>query len=137
MGDGRPMESVEAMPAERDAAFARSVESRTTLWIALALLAGLFWTVLFFQFTVDDAYISFRYAKMLVEHHVWNWNPSGARVESYTSATYTVLAIVPALLHLPTALFFKLTGLACASGGCCTGCGRRREAALRGCWARC
>ena len=71
------------------------------------------WTLILLQFTVDDAFISFRYAKILFTHGIWNWNPSGPRVESYTSALYTVLAVIPMLLHIPPALFFKAFGTAC------------------------
>jgi hypothetical protein len=96
-----------------DLSFAHWFESRRTLILALALLAAVFWTLLFFSFTADDAFISFRYGKNLVLHHLWNWNASGPREEAYTSAIYTVIAIVPAFLHLPTVIFMKLIGLAC------------------------
>ena len=99
--------------SDRDTRFAKLLESHSGLVLTVALLAMLFWTALYLQFTVDDAYISFRYAKVLVANHVWNWNPSGARVESYTSATYTALAILPEAMHLPVALFMKLVGLVC------------------------
>lgn len=95
-----------------DASFARWVEARRRPILILAALAALLWTILFLQFTVDDAFISFRYGKNLVAHHIWNWNPAGPREEAYTSAVYTALAILPALLHLSPALFFKLFGLA-------------------------
>jgi hypothetical protein len=29
-----------------------------------------------FQFTVDDSFITYRYAKNLVEYGIWNWNIS-------------------------------------------------------------
>ena len=77
------------------------------------MLAAIVWSLCYFQFTVDDAYISFRYVKTLVTAHTWNWNPSGPHEEAYTSAVYTALAIVPALLRLSPAIFFKLFGLAC------------------------
>jgi arabinofuranosyltransferase len=66
----------------------------------------------FVQFTIDDAFISFRYAKNLVELGVWNWNPSGGRVEAYTSAIYAALAVVPISLGIAPVHFFKLLGAA-------------------------
>ena len=96
-------------------------DTSVALWFAsyrkpifiLAALAAIFWTLLYLQYTVDDAWISFRYGRTLVTSHVWNWNPSGPREEAYTSAIYTLLGIIPALLHLSPALFFKIFGLAC------------------------
>jgi len=102
-----------AAPASPDASFARWVETKASWIVAVALLAALFWIVLYRHFTVDDAFISFRYGKNLVAHRVWNWNPSGTHEEAYTSFVYTALGIVPALLHLSPVLFFKFFGLGC------------------------
>jgi hypothetical protein len=102
-----------SLPGDADSSFAHWFESKRTLIFAIALLAALFWTLLFLSFTADDAFISFRYGKNLVLHHIWNWNASGTREEAYTSALYTVIAIIPAFLHLPTVLFMKLVGLGC------------------------
>ena len=93
--------------------FAHWLEARRNWVFIIALLAAIFWSIFYLQFTVDDAFISFRYGKNLALHHVWNWNPSGTREEGYTSAIYTVLSIIPALLYLSPALFFKVVGLGC------------------------
>ena len=80
------------------------------------MLGAVVSSLLFFSFTADDAFISFRYGKNLVAHHVWNWNATGPREEAYTSATYTLLAVFPLLFHIPVVLFMKLVGLACLGG---------------------
>lgn len=98
---------------DADLSFAHWVESKRAVIVTLVLLAAVFWTLLFFSFTADDAFISFRYAKNLVLHHVWNWNPYGTREEAYTSALYTAIAIIPAFLHISTVIFMKLVGLTC------------------------
>jgi hypothetical protein len=100
-------------PGDADVSFAHWVEARRTIILAVAIAAAIAWTLVFFSFTVDDAFISFRYGKNLALHHVWNWNPYGTHEEAYTSAIYTVIAIIPAILHLSTVLFMKLVGLAC------------------------
>jgi len=100
-------------PLDPDTPFAQWLEARRKGILILALLAALFWTIFYLQFTVDDAFISFRYGKNLVAHHVWNWNPTGPHEEGYTSAVYTALSIVPALLHISPSLFFKFIGLVC------------------------
>jgi hypothetical protein len=103
----------EPVRPDQDASFARWFEAHRGLILAVSLLSALLWTVLYLQYTVDDAYISFRYGKNLVAHHVWNWNPTGPHEEAYTSAVYTVLGVLPALVHLSPAFFFKLFGVAC------------------------
>ncbi len=96
-----------------DTRLAEWIESRHRILFMFAAAFAILWTIFYLQFTVDDALISFRYGRILVTHHVWNWNPSGPRQEAYTSAVYTALSIVPAFLHLPTAMFFKCIGLLC------------------------
>ena len=81
----------------------------------VATLIAIFWILLYAQFTVDDAFIFFRYGYTLVHHHVWNWNPSGPRAEAYTSILYVLLSILPALLHISPVIVFKLFGCACVA----------------------
>ena len=98
-------------------AFAAWFETQRGGVIALAILFALAWTVLYLQFTADDAFISFRYGKTLLAAHAWNWNPPVAamvpREEAYSSLIYTLLGIIPALLHVSPALFFKFFGVVC------------------------
>lgn len=83
-----------------------------TALLSFSIFVGLCWSLLYAQFTVDDSFIFFRYGHTLIHHHVWNWNPTGAHVEAYTSTLYAILSVVPALLHVSPLLFFKLIGLA-------------------------
>jgi hypothetical protein len=108
----------QAQPAlpDQDASFVRWFDAHRGLLGTVAALSALLWTALYLQYTVDDAYISFRYGKNLVAHHVWNWNSTGPHEEAYTSAVYTALGVLPALLHLSPALFFKLLGAVCVGG---------------------
>jgi hypothetical protein len=100
-----------------DEAFAAWFEARRGAVVAVAILFALAWTVLYLQFTADDAFISFRYGKTLLAAHAWNWNPAVAamvpREEAYSSLIYTLLGIIPALLHVSPALFFKFFGVGC------------------------
>ena len=77
-----------------------------------------FWVRAYFAYTVDDAFISFRYAKMLAEGNGLTYNPDGHRVEGYSSFLWVLLMTVPHLLHLNVVLFAKLVGLLCALGCC-------------------
>lgn len=78
---------------------------------ALSAVAGWlsFWLC---RFTVDDAFITWRYGRTLARSGYWNWNSTGSpRVEAYTNPTYAFTSIVPAVLGIPTEAFFKALGL--------------------------
>ncbi|MEV5608299.1 hypothetical protein [Streptomyces sp. NPDC052225] len=87
------------------------------LFAALAA-AGAALALCFAPYTVDDAFISWRYGANLVGSGVWNWNPSpsAVRVEAYTNPLYTALSVVPALLGMPVELFFKLVSVGVLAG---------------------
>jgi hypothetical protein len=78
---------------------------------ALAIV-GVILAFLLIRFTVDDAFVSWRYGRSLLDG-AWNWNPTSAyRVEAYSDPLFTALSVVPAALGLIPELFFKLVGLA-------------------------
>lgn len=69
-----------------------------------------FW--LFSRFTVDDAFITWRYGQNLIEHGVWNFNPSTFDpTQSYTNPIYALLSVIPAAFGINAVLFFKLVSL--------------------------
>lgn len=64
-------------------------------------------------FTVDDAFITWRYGLNFVESGFWNYNPSLFELsEAYTNPIIAFLSIIPAFLSLDIVLFFKLLALA-------------------------
>ena len=70
---------------------------------------------IFSRFTVDDAFITWRYGKNLVEFGVWNYNPTTFDpTQAYTNPIYALLSIVPAFLGVNVVLFFKLLSVAIA-----------------------
>jgi hypothetical protein len=78
-------------------------------WIVGAVGAALAFVLI--RFTVDDAFISWRYGASLM-HGFWNWNASSDyKVEAYSNPLIAAAAAVPALVGLPAELFFKLVGL--------------------------
>ena len=68
--------------------------SRWTVFL-VSLVVFLLLAEQFFDHTVDDAFISFRYARNLIEGHGLVFNP-GERVEGYTNFLWLML-VVPAL----------------------------------------
>jgi len=80
----------------------------TLLLVILIFIS--FW--LFSRFTVDDAFIVWRYGKNLVDAGVWNYNPAlFDMTQAYTSSIFAVLSIIPNLLGIDVVLFFKLFAL--------------------------
>ena len=79
-------------------------------------LVGALLAFLLIRFTVDDAFISWRYGQSLL-HGAWNWNPSARYpVEAYPDLLTALASVVPALLGVPPELFAKLEEL-CVLGG--------------------
>ena len=79
-------------------------------WLAvLAVLAGLGW------FTIDDAYISFRYARNLLEGHGLVFNP-GERVEGYTNFLWVLeLAALWRLSGVPPDVYAPWLSVLCTA----------------------
>lgn len=85
----------------------KKIQARNILIISLILFTLLsFW--LFSRFTVDDAFITWRYGKNLVESGHWNYNPADIdKTQAYTNPIYAFISIIPHLLHIDVVLFFK------------------------------
>ncbi len=67
--------------------------------------------VLFPAWTVDDAYITMRYARNLVEHGALTWNVAdGQPVEGYTGLLWTLMAAGLLWAHLPALAVLDLVG---------------------------
>ena len=59
--------------------------------IFLVILTSIFSTIVFFQFTADDAYITFRHSYNLVENGILSWNIDGPKEEVFTNPLYVLL----------------------------------------------
>ena len=88
--------------------FDPSICYRLTL-IALMLLSTLsFWICS--RFTVDDAFITWRYGRNLVQFGIWGYNPALFDItQAYTNPIYAFLSIIPAYVGMDMVLFFKLS----------------------------
>ncbi len=82
---------------------------------ATLVLAVFWWNVAEYRFLGDDAFISFRYAKHLVEGHGLVWNP-GEPVEGYTNFLWVLLMASSMWLGLPVEVVSQWIGI--ASGAC-------------------
>ena len=72
-------------------------------------------TVLLWRVTLDDAYITFRYARHLAEGYgLGAWNHTGERVEGYSSLLWTLLLGAAAWLGVDVRVAAKLLGMAAA-----------------------
>lgn len=79
------------------------------LWCVAGLVCAVM-SALVWGYTVDDAYIVFRYARNLVEGHGPVFNV-GERVEGYSSPLWLMLATAAEALHLPAEQACKIASL--------------------------
>ena len=78
----------------------------------LLFIAGMgifLFLVIQYDFTQDDAYITFRYAANFVDGHGLVYN-AGERVEGYTNFLWTILMILGRLIGVDLVLFSKIAG---------------------------
>ncbi|MBN8291553.1 hypothetical protein JI664_06235 [Rhodobacter sp. NTK016B] len=81
-----------------------------TALLSLVALANLW---IYARFTVDDAFITWRYGLNLIRHGIWAYNPDGFDLtQAYTNPVFAVLSILPAALGFDMVLAFKLLSLA-------------------------
>jgi len=94
-----------------------AIDRSAAIGLALVVLAGVIHLALVvaFNFTQDDAYISFRYAANYLNGHGLVYN-IGERVEGYTNFLWTMLLIVGRLIGFDFVLFSRLLGAACGLG---------------------
>jgi hypothetical protein len=101
--------------AETTDAKARGGDGRLLL-LLLAGVAALFaWNVTRHAFLGDDAFISFRYARNLVDGHGLVWNP-GERVEGYTNFLWVLLMAAALRLGLAPEIVSNALGVASGAG---------------------
>src|SRR5256885_15747624 len=94
-------------------AFATRVRALELVPAALALLVFGLLIVRYWPFTVDDTYITLRYAANLAAGQGPSWNVRSQPIEGYTSFLWMLLMAVPHALHLDAVLAAKITGVLC------------------------
>ena len=83
-----------------------------TLLAALFLLGiATVFIALFFQYTVDDAYITFRHSSNLLFNGNLSWNIRGAREEAFTNPLYVFLGIFGLIFNVKPELPIKILSL--------------------------
>jgi hypothetical protein len=95
-----------------------SGRKQRTLYVLLfgvAVLGLLVHALLFYRYTVDDAFISFRYARNLVDGRGLVYNP-GERVEGYTNFLWTIGHALCIRAGCPPEIVAKGIGLFAAVG---------------------
>mgnify|MGYP006372663891 CR=1 FL=1 len=87
----------------------KNLEKLLTISIIIGVIIS-FW--IFARFTVDDAFISWRYGKNLADFGIWNYSPNILDMtQAYTNPIYAILSIVPNYFNIDVVLFFKIVSL--------------------------
>jgi hypothetical protein len=77
----------------------------------------LFWlSAQIFSYTIDDAYITFRYSKNLAAGFGPTYNPGQPPVEGYTTFLWMLLMTLPHLIGVNVATFSKIIGVLLTCG---------------------
>lgn len=85
----------------------------TRLAILAAVLFAAVSLYVYARFTVDDAFITWRYGKNLISHGIWNYSPSSIDpTQAYTNPVFALAGIIPAAFGWDVVLFFKLVSVA-------------------------
>jgi len=98
--------------------FSRGVSAITTSKLAVYIISCLIFLVMvipFYGHIVDDAYITFRYAKNFVDGHGLVFNP-GEKVEGYTNFSWVILSALSLLVSVSPELLTRIIGLLCCLG---------------------
>ena len=80
-------------------------------WYLVLILIALAGMILFPKLTIDDAFISYRYGKNLVDFGELNWNPGMDPVEGYTGILLPLLAALILKFALPLLASIKVLGV--------------------------
>jgi hypothetical protein len=93
-----------------------SLSRRTALLLALAAMTiATALAVILSRATLDDAYITFRYARHLAEGYGFGaWNHAGEHVEGYSSLLWMLLLAAAARLGIDVRIASKVLGIAAA-----------------------
>ncbi|MCX5886391.1 MAG: hypothetical protein NT096_10865 [Proteobacteria bacterium] len=86
-----------------------------TVFIISLMLAGIFGFIVItakvWNFTVDDSYITFRYAENLAKGWGPTFNKLPPRAEGYSSILWTVIMAIPHIIVFSPVIFSKVLGL--------------------------
>ena len=100
-------------PFRREDASATRVHGQLRQWVTIAIVAlGLAHCAFHFGYTIDDAYITFRYARNLVHGLGLVYN-AGEYVKGYSNTLLTLLSTIPLLFSVDPAGFAKACSLGC------------------------
>ena len=81
------------------------------IWILIISIISITSILIFFQYTVDDAYITFRHSLNLVENGNISWNLSGPREEVFTNPIYVLFGTIGIKLGIKPELPIKILSL--------------------------
>jgi hypothetical protein len=84
--------------------------------IGLGVLVLLVQAASIWDFTIDDAFITFRYAENLAAGHGPTYNAGQPPVEGYTTFLWMLLMAIPHLVGWDAVTFSKLLGVGAALG---------------------
>jgi arabinofuranosyltransferase len=86
------------------------------IFIILACVSLIAWVTIFWSFTADDAFITFRYSANLINGGSATYNLGQPPIEGYTTFLWMILMTIPHLLHFDVVVFSKIAGIVSTLG---------------------
>jgi len=83
-------------------------KNRGTIYILIGVIIFLILTSYLWNFTVDDAYISFRFASHLTQGQGLVWNLNSMPVEGYTNFLWVLLSTIAFILKIDPVIFTRI-----------------------------
>ncbi len=84
--------------------------------IALCIGISILWNLYFFSFTTDDAFITFRYSKNLVNGYGIVFNRDNNPVEGYSNFLWVILSAIPIALNIEILIYTKIFSMVFSTG---------------------
>jgi arabinofuranosyltransferase len=112
-------QEISHIPESTYTAQAFSLRLETVITVGLVLASAVIFiamTAALWHYTVDDAYITFRYAENLSSGWGLTFNHEPPRAEGYTSILWTLLMVIPHMLGIDAVSFSKLVGATITMG---------------------
>ncbi|PKK84913.1 MAG: hypothetical protein CVT49_01800 [candidate division Zixibacteria bacterium HGW-Zixibacteria-1] len=82
-------------------------------YFLVSILIFLIFSAVFWSYSIDDAFVTFRYAENFADGHGLTFNPGDRPVEGYSNFLWLLILSLAYLIGLPTYFTAKILGVAC------------------------
>ena len=89
------------------------MKSKKHIFFLVSILVFLVFVILFWSYSIDDAFVTFRYAQNLADGNGLTFNPGDKAVEGYSNFLWLIILSFTYLIGLPIYWTAKILGIIC------------------------